>query len=681
MNSLRLLWLLAAYACSGWCADHGLIGTYYPHSDFTGTPHTRIDPSINFTWPMGASSPMPGVIPLENWSVIWTGMLTAPASDTYTFTTTSDDGIIVLIDGVQIVSDWTGHGPTIDQGSITLTAGPHAIEIRFYNGHFGATAVLSWESRTISRQVIPSQCFIATRPSAVIGTGTGMLCTYYASTDFTHPVHRRLETAIDDGWTGESTVTELNEEAFSVRWQGAVQPAYSDLYCFCFDANGRAEIDIDGSPIVKSMEAASQVPYVGTAYLVAGRRYDLDVRYIHQGPQARAHLAWSSALQPLEIIPTSQLYPWVSQPDELAAVITSPVRTRSAPAWIEGGVGAASVAIAAKVNGAQERVVRSAAHAWYIDGMSADAPSPGALVHPGANTVELISSRDGQQTTSTTTVWWDATDLAALPTSPGVLSLRAGDEILLTAGGQGRALTLTIEDVDGGASQTVLSGAPGQVFRQAFIKPGSFRVTARIDGGCAGTLPVHVTGVDLQGPIACQLEYTRKKSLQVTGAKEVALTANDAGSLVVDPPVASAENVLATRLRPRTGTSVELQARLLSAHGPILAVCPVDVFTLATDSARSMPVVDALPDGSLVCQSQLTMRPLITGLVAELSMYTAGSTFEDGSLALRIPTDQFVRRRDGSGSAMYRIIQGPRPGTYLCHSICTFQSGVQTSSY
>ena len=56
---------------------------------------------------------------------------------TYTFYTTSDDGSALYIDGVMIVNNDFSQGPTERSGSATLTAGPHTIEIRYFEGGGG----------------------------------------------------------------------------------------------------------------------------------------------------------------------------------------------------------------------------------------------------------------------------------------------------------------------------------------------------------------------------------------------------------------------------------------------------------------------------------------------------------------------------------------------------------------
>ena len=104
-------------------AAEGLLGEY--HHGTSGDPWRelileRIDPTVDFNW--GSASPDPSVNP-DGFTVRWTGMITVPASATYTFYTMTDDGIRLWVNGEQIIDNWTDHGDTEDSGNITLAAG------------------------------------------------------------------------------------------------------------------------------------------------------------------------------------------------------------------------------------------------------------------------------------------------------------------------------------------------------------------------------------------------------------------------------------------------------------------------------------------------------------------------------------------------------------------------------
>ena len=132
----------------------GLMGTYFPSADFTGTSVTHLDPTIDFDWGNGA--PLSG-IGVDNFSVRWTGQVQAQFSETYTFTTLSDDGVRLWVNGQQLIDNWTDHGPAENTGTITLVAGQkYDVKMEFYENGGGAVAKLSWASPSTAKQIIPA---------------------------------------------------------------------------------------------------------------------------------------------------------------------------------------------------------------------------------------------------------------------------------------------------------------------------------------------------------------------------------------------------------------------------------------------------------------------------------------------------------------------------------------------
>jgi hypothetical protein len=77
-------------------------------------------------------------------------------SETYTFTTISDDGVRLLINNQLVVNNWTDHSATSNSGSITLLAGQrYAITLEFYQGGGAAVIELYWQSERQVQQIVP----------------------------------------------------------------------------------------------------------------------------------------------------------------------------------------------------------------------------------------------------------------------------------------------------------------------------------------------------------------------------------------------------------------------------------------------------------------------------------------------------------------------------------------------
>jgi hypothetical protein len=135
----------------------GLLGEYYANTTsgnpFVGSPLVRTDAFVNFNW--NTSSPDPS-IPSVNYTVRWVGMVQPIFNETYTFYTTTDDGVRLWVNGQLIVDHWVPQSPTTWSGSITLQAHQlYAVEMDFFQASGGAVAQLSWSSPSTAQTTIP----------------------------------------------------------------------------------------------------------------------------------------------------------------------------------------------------------------------------------------------------------------------------------------------------------------------------------------------------------------------------------------------------------------------------------------------------------------------------------------------------------------------------------------------
>ena len=92
----------------------------------------------------------------DNFGAIFTGKILIPTTDSYTFTTRSDDGSVLFIDGQEMVNNNFNQGMTNRSGTIELTAGFHTILIGYYQGGGGLGLQASWAEGNGARAIIPS---------------------------------------------------------------------------------------------------------------------------------------------------------------------------------------------------------------------------------------------------------------------------------------------------------------------------------------------------------------------------------------------------------------------------------------------------------------------------------------------------------------------------------------------
>jgi uncharacterized surface protein with fasciclin (FAS1) repeats len=69
----------------------------------------------------------------------WRGTFTAPSAGDYTFSTTSDDGSVLYINGAKVVDNDGLHSARERHGAVTLAAGAHSIMVVFFENGGGAS--------------------------------------------------------------------------------------------------------------------------------------------------------------------------------------------------------------------------------------------------------------------------------------------------------------------------------------------------------------------------------------------------------------------------------------------------------------------------------------------------------------------------------------------------------------
>jgi glucose/arabinose dehydrogenase len=138
----------------------GLKAEYFDNRDFTNLKLTRIDPTVNFNWGKGSPD---ASIASDTFSVRWTGQVEAKYSETYSFFTTTDDGVRLSVNGQQIINRFVDQSATEASGAIALEAGKkYDITLEYYENTGQALSRLSWSSLTQAKEIIPQAQLFST---------------------------------------------------------------------------------------------------------------------------------------------------------------------------------------------------------------------------------------------------------------------------------------------------------------------------------------------------------------------------------------------------------------------------------------------------------------------------------------------------------------------------------------
>ena len=135
----------------------------------------------------------------------------------------------------------------------------------------------------------------------------------------TAPTLTRLDPTVDFAWAGASpgtntaTNTVVNGTNFLARWQGQVQPQYSETYYFDTSIDDGVELWVNGQHLIDGWTYQS-ADRIASIALQAGVLYDIKMDYFQGTGGSGAHLYWYSNSQPRQVIPTVRLYPATAAP-------------------------------------------------------------------------------------------------------------------------------------------------------------------------------------------------------------------------------------------------------------------------------------------------------------------------------------------------------------------------------
>ena len=134
-------------------SEHGLKGEYFDNKSLSGDPvFTRIDKTVNFRWGMKH----PENLPLNGFSIRWTGTLVPPATRDYKIRIDGDDGIRFWLNDSLLIDEWVNRGETADIVSVHLEKGkPYDLKIEYYENVGVALARLKWDYVPPEGEIMP----------------------------------------------------------------------------------------------------------------------------------------------------------------------------------------------------------------------------------------------------------------------------------------------------------------------------------------------------------------------------------------------------------------------------------------------------------------------------------------------------------------------------------------------
>lgn len=154
----------------------GLLGQYHAGMGLAGNPLLTRTEVPDFDW--GTAAPGAGV-PVDGFSVRWTGWIEAVATGPTQIRTVTDDGVRVWVDDRLVIDNWTDHGPTTDTAPVAMVAGQrYRVTMEFYENGGGAVARLQWlPAGATAYTAIPATRLYPAAPASTTNVALGRTAT------------------------------------------------------------------------------------------------------------------------------------------------------------------------------------------------------------------------------------------------------------------------------------------------------------------------------------------------------------------------------------------------------------------------------------------------------------------------------------------------------------------------
>lgn len=233
------------------------------------------------------------------WGRVTADVAKQPAGRPMIFTTPNARAVVL---GTVLTLEFTsGAAATrldVSEGLVGISENTSRTQVDVPAGHF---ATVAENTPTVARPLVA-----AATPVRKSYRG-GLRATYFAGTGMKDKLFDRIETGIHSDLGLESVPLDQRRADFSVRWNGYLQPLFSEKYLFTLRADAGARLYIDDKLVIDAWGAERLADHQGSVMLDASKRHALRVEYKQPKSGMLVKLGWASQNQQAETIPVERL--------------------------------------------------------------------------------------------------------------------------------------------------------------------------------------------------------------------------------------------------------------------------------------------------------------------------------------------------------------------------------------
>ena len=207
----------------------------------------------------------------------------------------------------ETVQDFVSIDTEQTEGTIRYTldgSNPTALSPR-YRTPFKLEQPADVKARVFAPNLLPSATVAAriTDPG-VIGTGNGLLGSYYTNTALSGTAIQQ----VDAGINNQPPPPGIPRDNWSARWEGEIQASHTGTFTFHTHADDGIRLWVDGKMLINQWLIRGSTEDTATIELEAGKKYALKVEYYQAVAGLDYRLFWTPPHGFKTIVPRSQLY-------------------------------------------------------------------------------------------------------------------------------------------------------------------------------------------------------------------------------------------------------------------------------------------------------------------------------------------------------------------------------------
>lgn len=128
--------------------------------------------------------------------------------------------------------------------------------------------------------------------TAPVSTGTGLTASYFDNMNFTNLKLVRTDSTVNFDWGGGTPHSTVGVDTFTTRWEGKVEPLYTQTYTFYTVTDDGVRLWVNGQLVIDKWQDQGPTEWSGQIALTAGQRYDIRMEFYENEGGATAKLLW-----------------------------------------------------------------------------------------------------------------------------------------------------------------------------------------------------------------------------------------------------------------------------------------------------------------------------------------------------------------------------------------------------